>query len=106
MDWLPEAMRVLHDVLPEIEVTVSSQYSPALADALMRGRLDAAFMRPEKQAGELVYRRVNTEPLVVVFPSDHRLAAHDAVELQEIVGETFIIPSNTAPTLRVVSTTT
>jgi LysR family hca operon transcriptional activator len=37
-----------------------------------------------------------------VFPSDHRLAAHDAVELQEIVGETFIIPSNTAPTLRVV----
>jgi len=102
MDWLPEAMRILHDELPNIQVTVSSQYSPNLADALMRGRLDAAFMRPEKQAGELVYRRVTTEPLVVVFPSDHRLAAHDAVELQEIVGETFIIPSNTAPTLRVV----
>ena len=102
MDWLPEAMRILHDELPNIQVTVSSQYSPDLADALMRGRLDAAFMRPEKQAGELVYRRVTTEPLVVVFPSDHRLAAHDAVELQEIVGETFIIPSNTAPTLRVV----
>ena len=102
MDWLPEAMRILHDELPNIQVTVSSQYSPALADALMQGRLDAAFMRPEKQAGELVYRRVTTEPLVVVFPSDHRLAAHDAVELQEIVGETFIIPSNTAPTLRVV----
>ena len=102
MDWLPEAMRIIHDELPNIQVTVSSQYSPNLADALMRGRLDAAFMRPEKQAGELVYRRVTTEPLVVVFPSDHRLAAHDAVELQEIVGETFIIPSNTAPTLRVV----
>ena len=102
MDWLPEAMRILHDELPNIQVTISSQYSPDLADALMRGRLDAAFMRPEKQAGELVYRRVTTEPLVVVFPSDHRLAAHDAVELQEIVGEIFIIPSNTAPTLRVV----
>ena len=102
MDWLPGAMRILHDELPNIQVTISSQYSPDLADALMRGRLDAAFMRPEKQAAELVYRRVTTEPLVVVFPSDHRLAAHDAVELQEIVGETFIIPSNTAPTLRVV----
>jgi LysR family hca operon transcriptional activator len=102
MDWLPGAMRILHDELPNIQVTISSQYSPDLADALMRGRLDAAFMRPEKQAGELVYRRVTTEPLVVVFPSDHRLAAHDAVELQEIVGETFVIPSNTAPTLRVV----
>ncbi|MEA2959424.1 MAG: LysR family transcriptional regulator, hca operon transcriptional activator, partial [Alphaproteobacteria bacterium] len=28
------------------------------------------------------------------------LAAHDAVELREIVGETFIIPSKTAPTSR------
>src|ERR1700719_2270408 len=34
MDWLPEAMRILHDELPNIEVTVSSQNSPDLADAL------------------------------------------------------------------------
>src|SRR5437588_7551263 len=45
MDWLPEAMRILHDELPNIEVTVSSQYSPDLAAALMRGRLDAACGR-------------------------------------------------------------
>jgi LysR family transcriptional regulator, hca operon transcriptional activator len=45
---------------------------------------------------------VITERFVVVFPSDHRLVAHDAVELREIVGETFIIPSKTAPTSRVV----
>ena len=102
IDWLPEAMRILHDELPNIEVTVSSQNSPDLADALMRGRLDAAFMRPEERADELVYRRVITEPFVVMFPSDHRLAAHDAVELREIVGETFIIPSKTAPTSRAV----
>jgi LysR family hca operon transcriptional activator len=101
IDWLPEAMRILHDELPNIEVTVSSQNSPDLADALMRGRLDAAFMRPER-ADELVYRRVTTEPFVVMFPSDHRLAVHDAVELREIVGETFLIPSKTAPTSRVV----
>ena len=68
IDWLPEAMRILHDELPNIEITVSSQYSPDLADALMRGRLDAAFMRPEEQADELVYRRVATEPLVVIVP--------------------------------------
>src|SRR6202048_446111 len=102
IDWLPEAMRILHDELPNMEVTVSSQNSPDLSDALMRGRLDAAFMRPEEPADELVYRRVITEPFVVIFPSDHRLAARDAVELREIVGETFIIPSKTAPTSRVV----
>jgi LysR family hca operon transcriptional activator len=102
IDWLPEAMRILHDELPNIEVTVSSQNSPDLADALMQGRLDAAFMRLEERADELVYRRVISEPFVVMFPSDHHLAVHDAVELREIVGETFIIPSKTAPTSRVV----
>jgi LysR family hca operon transcriptional activator len=101
IDWLPAAMRILHDELPNIEVTVSSQNSPDLADALMRGRLDAAFMRPER-ADELVYRRVTTEPFVVMFPSNHRLAVHDTVELREIVGETFLIPSKTAPTSRLV----
>jgi LysR family transcriptional regulator, hca operon transcriptional activator len=102
INWLPEAMRILQDELPNINVMVSSQNSPDLADALVRGRLDAAFMRPEERTDELVYRRVSTEPFVVIFPSDHRLAAHDAIELREIVGETFIIPSKTAPTSRAV----
>lgn len=99
IDWLPKAMRILHDQLPNMKVTIASQYSPDLATELMRGRLDAAFMRREKQAEGLAYRLALTEPLFVVFPSDHRLAAQQRVDLQEIVGETFIIPSNTAPTL-------
>ena len=102
IDWLPEAMRILHDELSSIDVTVSSQNSPDLADALMQGRLDAAFMRLEERADDLVYKRVTTEPFVVMVPSDHRLAGHDAVDLREIVGETFIIPSKTAPTSRAV----
>jgi LysR family hca operon transcriptional activator len=84
MDWLPEAMRILRDELPNMEVTVSSQYSPQLADALRRGILDVAFMRPEAQ------RLVTKEQLVAVLPSDHRLAAFDAIDPHDIVGETFV----------------
>src|SRR3984957_2893821 len=102
MDWLPEAMRILHDDLPNMEVTVASQYSPQLADALTRGKLDVAFMRPEAQTPDLIYRPVRKEPLVAVLPSDHRLAACDAIDPHDIVGETFISVSNTAPALRVV----
>src|SRR6185436_1654852 len=102
MDWLPEAMRILRDELPNIEVTVSSQYSPDLAAALMRGKLDVAFLRREAQAPDLVFMLVTKEPLVVVLPSDHRLASGDAIDPQDIAGETFISVSNTAPTLRVV----
>jgi len=102
MDWLPEAMRILRDELPNMEVTVSSQYSPQLADALRRGKLDVAFMRPEAQTPDLAYRLVTKEQLVAVLPSDHRLAACDAIDPHDIVGETFVSVSNTAPALRVV----
>jgi LysR family transcriptional regulator, hca operon transcriptional activator len=100
MDLLPKAMHLLRDELPNIEVKLSSDYSPRLADALMKGRLDAAFMRPEPRADYLIYKRVRTEPIIVVFPRGHRLAARKAVQLREIKGEPFIKPSKTAPTLR------
>src|SRR6201981_258620 len=45
MNWLPRAMHVLRDELKNIEVTISSDYSPNLAEALVRGRLNVAFLR-------------------------------------------------------------
>jgi LysR family hca operon transcriptional activator len=38
--------------------------------------------------------------LVVVLPSDHRLAALKAISPQDLVGETFVTVSHTAPVLR------
>ena len=96
------AIRLLRDELPNIEVTVSSQYSPDLADALVRGKLDVAFLRPETQATNLIFKLVTQEPLVVVLPSDHRLASQQAINPQDIAGETFISVSKTAPVLRLV----
>jgi len=102
MDWLPEAMRILRDELPNIEVRVCSQYSPDLAAALMWGKLDLAFLCPEPNVVDLTFKTVTKEPLVVVMPSDHRLASQKAIRVQEILGETFISVSNTAPVLRTV----
>src|SRR5580698_9699765 len=67
MDWLPEAMDTLKDQLPTVDVTVSSDYSPQLANALMRGQLDLAFMRPETGMSGLDYRVIVKDPIVVVF---------------------------------------
>jgi LysR family hca operon transcriptional activator len=102
MDWLPEAMHILRDELPNIAVTVTSEYSPVLADALIRGKLDLAFMRREADAGDLVFKTVTQEPLVVVLPSDHRLTTNDSIALTEIANEPFINVSKTAPSLRTV----
>lgn len=102
IDWLPNVMRVLRDQLPNIDVTVSSQYSPDLADALLRGKLDIAFLRREAKAADLIYKVIAKEPLVVILPSDHRLASREVIHPKEIAGETFLSVSNTAPALRAV----
>jgi LysR family transcriptional regulator, hca operon transcriptional activator len=102
MDWLPEAMHILRDELPNIGVTVTSEYSPNLADALTRGKLDLAFMRRETDAADLVFKTVTQEPLVAVLPSDSALVARDSIAVAELAAQPFINVSRTAPALRIV----
>jgi LysR family transcriptional regulator, hca operon transcriptional activator len=100
--WMPEALRILRDELPNIDVMISSQYSPLLADGLSKGKIDAAFLRREKGVAGLAFRLLVKEPLVVILPSDHRLAALKSIGPRDLVGETFVTVSDTAPVLRVV----
>jgi LysR family transcriptional regulator, hca operon transcriptional activator len=102
MNWLPRAMRMVEAELQNIHVTVTSAYSPDLAEALARGQLDLAFLRVEP-GYDLEYHVVDREPLIVLMPSDHRLAARDAVRPQDFLGEIFIGGSNKATVLRAVT---
>ena len=101
MNWLPKAMHLLRDELPNIDVTVSSDYSPDLADGLARGRLDLAFMRAEP-GFDLEYTTVRHEPLVVLMPSDHELAEQESVRPQQLVGQPFVGMANKARVLHAV----
>lgn len=100
MTWLPAVMDVLKNDLCKIDVTVSSQSSPELADGLQRGRIDLAFMREEMHLPELAYRTVVAEPLVVIMPSDHDLALLEEVPVQALVKSQFIGVSENAPSLQ------
>jgi LysR family hca operon transcriptional activator len=102
MNWLPRAMHVLRDELKNIQVTITSDYSPDLAEALVRGRLDVAFMRTQPGFG-LTYEVVDHEALIVLMPSDHRLAGRKAIHPREFLGEIFIGGSKKATVLRAVT---
>src|SRR5882724_6637022 len=102
MNWLPRVMHVLRDELKNIQVTVTSDYSPDLAEALARGRLDLAFLRVES-GYDLEYHVVDREPLIVLMPSDHHLTARETVRPQDLVGEIFIGGANKAAVLHAVT---
>ncbi len=99
MTWLPEAMHLLRGELPSVDVTLSSNYSPDLAEAVARGQLDLAFLRAEP-GFDLAYETVGQEPLVVLMPSDHRLASRPSIRPKDFVGEPFIGMANRASVLQ------
>jgi LysR family transcriptional regulator, hca operon transcriptional activator len=100
--WLPEALRILREEQPDIDITLASQSSPELAGGLMRGKVDVAFLRREKDAPGVTFKLLGKEPLVAVLPADHRLAAEREVRLRDLAGETYISPTRVAPTLKAV----
>src|SRR5437879_4377882 len=100
MDWLPAVMGILQAELPGTEVVIHSQDSPDLAAGLIRGKIDLASLRPEKQAPGLKFRPLRKDPLIVLMPRDHTLTARSSIRLQDIAGQTFIgVSPIRAPTL-------
>jgi LysR family hca operon transcriptional activator len=100
VNWLAKTTCILADELPNIAITISSEHSPDLAQLLATGKLDIALMRAEPDWPELCYITVAREPFVVIMPSDHRLAAHESVDLRELAGELFIGGSDIAGPMR------
>jgi LysR family hca operon transcriptional activator len=98
-DWLPRAASLLREELANIEIRVSSDHSSTLADELLHGKLDIAFLRVEKLA-DLEFRVVTKESLVAVLPGDHRLAQCKAIDPHDLVGETYIGVSKVPRVLR------
>ena len=97
---LPEVHGVLREEFPGIDLRLSSDYSPVLAKALIRRKLDAAFIRREEHMEDLACTRVRTDPLVFVFPSDHRFSAQATVAPEDVGKEVFCLPSKAAPAVR------
>jgi LysR family hca operon transcriptional activator len=100
MDWLPAVMEILRAELPSTEVVLFSQDSPDLAAGLIRGKIDLALLRPEKQASGLKFRLLRKDPLIVVMRRNHSLAARNLIRPQDIAGQKFIgVSPLRAPTL-------
>jgi LysR family transcriptional regulator, hca operon transcriptional activator len=98
--WLPHLLRIIRQEAPEIEITLCSQSSPELALALMRGKLDVAFLRPEQQSLGLSFKLLAKEPLIAVLPAGHRLASSKKIRPEDLAREIYVSSSRTSPVLQ------
>ena len=102
MNWLPQAMHVLRDELKNIEVTISSDYSPDLAEA-SRPRPAGPGLPKAGAIPDLVYHVVDPEPFIVLLPSDHRLTSSEQIRAKDLRRDLHRPGSNKAHVLRAVT---
>ncbi|WP_344980568.1 LysR family transcriptional regulator [Streptosporangium fragile] len=74
-----------------IRLHVAPSGSAGLAQSLLEGRLDIAFLSlPGRPPAGLGIRELATVPMVAVLPAGHRLAAKEEVTLAALADEPFI----------------
>jgi len=93
---IPQALRILRGEAPDVEIKLSSQSSPDLAHAILRGTLDVALLRREEGLG-ISYRRLAEEPLVAMMPADHPLASRETISPADLEGEIYVGSATASP---------
>ena len=101
VDCPPLATAALQDLMPDLELRIFSGFSTILANDVLRGTLDVAFLRREPDI-DLEYRSVMTEDMVLILPRTHRLASRKTIDAQALADEKFIGISRVPRVLRAV----
>jgi DNA-binding transcriptional LysR family regulator len=77
---------------PDVEILLEETNTTRLTQMLIHGSLDAAFLRPaSSDMAPLTMIRFQDEPMKVVLPSSHPLAARQSVGLAHLAPEAFVL---------------
>jgi DNA-binding transcriptional LysR family regulator len=88
---LPQLVRALGDLLPDIDVRVRGEMlAPAQLDALVGGDLDLALLRPPVIGPGLATKIVRRDPLLAAIPAGHRLSRRKGVAIADLRDEDFV----------------
>ncbi|WP_327477935.1 LysR substrate-binding domain-containing protein [Sphingopyxis sp.] len=99
VEWLPHVTHILRDQLKAIDFRVSSDFSPAVAEAVQRGEIDLGFSRVEPQP-DVTYVVIASEPILAILAGDHPLASRSEIDPAELGEFPFIGYTETPHVLR------
>ena len=90
-ELLPSLAVALRRELPGVVLDLRGELlTPAQVERLVDGTLDLGLLRPPVHERDLDVEVLRSEPLIAVLPESHRLAAADAVPLDELASEPFV----------------
>jgi DNA-binding transcriptional LysR family regulator len=99
-ETLPAIGRQLRASHPDIDLLTQEMWNARMPAALADGTIDVAIALCPEVASGLDFEPVRSEPLVVLLPASHALAGEQAVPLQWLAGEEFVLfPRELAPRL-------
>ena len=89
---LPRLAAALRSALPGVALDLRGELlTPAQVARLLDGSLDLGVLRPPVRERALCVEVVRSDPLIAVLARTHRLAAVDAVPLEELADEPFVV---------------
>jgi DNA-binding transcriptional LysR family regulator len=88
---LPRMAGIIERTMPGVKLKITAgMFTCAQERALREREIDLALLRLPVRLAGLAYRVVGRDPLVLVLSSDHPLAAHDQVRIEDLCNEAFV----------------
>jgi DNA-binding transcriptional LysR family regulator len=88
---LPRLLSVYSKQFPDVEAAVSIGNTEAIADNVMKNRIDVGLVEGPVTPANLIVTPFLEDEMVLIVPSGHRLSGKDEVDTDVLNGETFIV---------------
>lgn len=94
---LPNVLRKFRRQCPDVEIFLQEMQNPEQNQALLEKTIHIGFARMPVESSALNSRIIAREPLIVALPASHKLTKKNTLKLAELVGEPFIVFSQSRP---------
>lgn len=88
--WMPQLIKEFQELYPNVQFILHQGDYSSIHEWIKVGAVDFGFITPEAVTG-LQTIKLKEGRMLAVLPKEHKLASYNAVKLQDIVNEPFIL---------------
>lgn len=96
---LPAMLGQYRRQFPRVQLQLQEAHTSGVVQSLLKGTLDAGFLRDGDPTKDLVIEPLFSEPFIAVLPHTHPLAARSSISPRQLCDQPFVFFSPTAGTL-------